>query len=142
MTSSTPSPRGLCVTRSAASLRVSTALAVATAYSDMSSSAWSFSPSPAATTLRGDSPSSASACLSPLALLQPAGRHITAPLLKITCCSRPRLAIACSTTVSWGRMVARMVWPTDSGMPLDFSASMSVSGGGSPSSRRSPVSGR
>ena len=52
---------------------------------------------------------------SPLDLFTPAGRTMTAPLLKVICNSSPSSRIASRTAVSFGCQVATIERPTDSG---------------------------
>src|SRR5271165_2538665 len=130
ISSLTPAPRAPRVTRSASSLIAGSALATATANPLACMKAWSFSASPTATTLWAERPRSSSAAFRPLALLTPAGRTITAPLLKTICNSSPRSRIASSTAFSLGSQVATMARPTDSGAtPFARSRSTNPSGG-------------
>ena len=63
--------------------------------------------------MRGKSPRSSSAAARPVAVFTDAGRTITAPLLKITCISRPRSRIVSSRMVSLGCTVETIDRPTD-----------------------------
>ena len=104
------------------SLIAGSALATATAQPAACMKAWSFSASPTPTTLCADRPSSSSAASSPVALFTPAGRTITAPLLKTICSSSPRSRIAVERDASFGSQVATIKRPTDSGVTPVFAA--------------------
>ena len=80
--------------------------------------------------------------LRPLALLTPVGRTMTAPLLKMTCSSRPRSWMAARTADWCGSQVATMAWPTETGpTPRRRSSWRNASGGLSASGRTSRVAG-
>ena len=98
ISSSTPSPWPPRVTMSAVSFSAGRALATATAH--LASARAARGRSRRRRRRRrcgGDRPSASAPASSPLALLTPDGSTITAPLLKITCSSRPELADASST---------------------------------------------
>ena len=124
----TARPFSYGLVRSASSLSVGSAFPTATPNSATRSIAWSFSASPIAATLRGESPSSSSAAARPLALFNEAGRIMTAPLLKITLSSSPRSRIASRTIVSCGCTVATIERPTDSGSAPRRTSSRTSSG--------------
>ncbi len=141
MSSVTPAPRLPFVTMSAVSFTAGSAFATAAEHSHTFRNAWSFSASPTPTALCADSPISASAAARPVALFTPDGSTITAPLLKITCSSRPRSRMVSRTVFSCGSTVATMTCPVDSGTPRGAASSANAGGGASTRTRVSFVPG-